>query len=144
MVKPFESRQLYIQSMLNEASVLLVGYLTLSFTGLITDENTKYNIGWIVVVIVLLNILINTVVLWKEGIQSIIKFVRKHILKSDLTLKIGTDKENTTPTKVNTASSGKHLINDSFAFSEDSPDTKPEIIVDNNGAKVIARKFIFK
>ncbi len=61
---------------INEAVVLVIGYLFITLSDLVSDDTLKYNVGWVIVGITLLNIFINWVSLVGSTIYFIVKAIR--------------------------------------------------------------------
>jgi hypothetical protein len=55
----------------NESCILVIGLFLCLFTDFLADSNIQYNIGWIVILIVLLNITVNTFFILKQSIVTL-------------------------------------------------------------------------
>lgn len=59
MVKPFLNPLEYCMDLLNEGSVLALGYIFIAYIGSIGDNKFKIDLGYLVITIVLLNMIGN-------------------------------------------------------------------------------------
>lgn len=57
--RPFKSTALNNLEVFNECSIILVIYCLFSFTDFVDDSSVKQTMGWVVIIIVLLNLLTN-------------------------------------------------------------------------------------
>lgn len=99
--RPFEDPIMNKLEIFNELCILLVTYPSLLFTGFVSEPLSQYYAGWLMIVFIILNILVNMLAVLYQGLCSLILFikrirfklrVRKSIKKSftrRLTLKLG-------------------------------------------------------
>jgi len=62
----------------NELSVLSVGIICFGFGPLIETGKVRYQLGWVVVAIVLLNFIVSTIVIVRECYVDVKKFCKRY------------------------------------------------------------------
>ncbi len=62
--RPFEDPLMNRLEIFNELSIMVVSYASLVFTGITENEEIMYQTGWVVIIAILINILVNMGVLF--------------------------------------------------------------------------------
>lgn len=71
LVKPFESPLLNKMEIFNEISIIVAAYHLPLFTEFVDDQMTHYFAGWSLILLVILNITVNLIVMFKLSIIQI-------------------------------------------------------------------------
>ena len=58
-VKPYIHPVMLYQEFLNEITVLLSGYILLMYSDYVKDAETRYNLGWLKISLIGLNLIVN-------------------------------------------------------------------------------------
>ena len=81
-VKPFAEPSMNKQEIINETSVLVASYLLYLYTEYVSDAEMRYNLGWVHVGILGINLLINLSIMARVTVMSCkLKFKRKAAMK---------------------------------------------------------------
>ena len=70
-----------ISEIVNEITVLLVAYHLFCFSEFVASPADEANVGWSLIILILSNILFNTVVFIYMIVRSVILYVRKYKAK---------------------------------------------------------------
>ena len=81
LMRPFQNKVDYFFEVLNEATILYVSYFLIVFTEYITDPEVRYNIGWLQISIISLNIVFNWVNLLLSLFLNIYKKLKPLCIK---------------------------------------------------------------
>lgn len=66
---------------MNECTIVILCYLLFSFTEFVPDPLARYNIGFVYIVVVLLNILIHTVMILWDFVTNFKLICKKQLIK---------------------------------------------------------------
>ena len=75
---PFETLLMNITEIVNEITVLLAAYHLFCFSEFVASPSDKANVGWSLIILILANILFNTVVFIYMVVRSVILYLRKY------------------------------------------------------------------
>ena len=78
-IQPFKHRELNIMEIFNEFCILGCIYCLFGFTDVVTDSGVKYNLGWVAVAIVILNIIVNIVNMIIMTCRALIPKIKKKL-----------------------------------------------------------------
>ena len=77
-VMPFDTLLMNITEIVNEMTVLIVAYLLMCFSDFITSPHRETDVGWALIILILVNILFNIVVLLYVVIRKAILYFRRY------------------------------------------------------------------
>jgi hypothetical protein len=75
-VKPFESKAMNYFELYNEATILSFSYIIIVNLGLLSDTQMRYDLGWLLIALILANIGINLIRIIKTLCRKIFKQVK--------------------------------------------------------------------
>lgn len=75
-VKPFESKAMNYFELYNEATILSCSYVIIVNLGLLSDTQMRYDFGWFLIALILANIGINLIRIFKTLCRKIFKQVK--------------------------------------------------------------------
>lgn len=82
--KPFKDKNTVYFEVFNETCILMICNISLLYCGVLTDNNLKYNVAWVIVLIALLNIVINWSNLIITLLVSLYRKIRMWFIKRRL------------------------------------------------------------
>lgn len=77
IVLPIKNRKTFIFEIYNEFTLLVLSYFLMLYADIITDIELRYNLGWFVIGITLLNLTVNYASMVFSLLKQTIKFVKK-------------------------------------------------------------------
>ena len=80
-VKPLPDKEDRYILLFEELSVLMVACILPNFSGILDDDEMKWNLGWVIIAIIFANFFVNLIVIIKNMIKTIIKLYKLAKLK---------------------------------------------------------------
>ncbi len=79
--KPYDSRRINMIELFNEYTILVAGYHLFIFTDFVEDEQQKWNAGWSIIALIVVNLIVNLAVTTYDTLVQIANYLAKNCSK---------------------------------------------------------------